>query len=232
MPSETNQLHNASSSTRTATYHQITARNYGEFGTILLPCPATFGSGRLLIDSTFGVYGYCWTHIGATTSFPEFLVGLDMDYMGIKMLGRDFYEYDYSETRKEIRKHIKRLRREKGLTREEADEEWAMSENVSCEFSYYDWLAESKLPDVYGFESGDLLVKVPNHQWRGFWEKLWVPLFVPELRKLAQECAARLEFERRECDEMRRLSEKWRVGDNARKAACKLSRENDGAETT
>ena len=223
MSSETSNLHNASSSARTATYYQITARNYGEFGTILLPCPTTFGSGRLLIDSTFGVYGYCWTHIGATTSFPEFLVGLDMGYMGIKMMGSDFHEYDYDETRKEIRNHIKRLRREKQLTREEADEEWAMSENVSCEFSYYDWLSESKLPDVYGFESGDLLVKVANHQWRGFWEKLWVPLFVPELKKIAQECAAWREFAEKS---------KWNVCDNARKAAWKLSRESDVAETT
>lgn len=208
MSSETSQLHNASASTHVVNYHQINARNFGEFGKILLPHPVTFGSGNLLIDSTFGVYGYCWTHIGATTSFPEFLVGLDMDYMGIKMMGGDFYEYDYSQTRNEIRRHIKRMRRAKELTREEADEEWALSENVSCEFSYYDWLAESKLPDVYGFESGDLLMKVANRQWRGFWEKLWVPLFVPELTKLAQECVTRLEFERQR-EDARRDYDRW-----------------------
>lgn len=208
------QSYNPVSATIRATYTQISAANNGEFCTILLPSPPTFGSGRLLIDSTFGVYGCCWTHIGATKSFPDFLVELDMDYMGIKMLGSDFYEYDYNETRKEIRGHIKKLRRERQLTREEADEEWAISENVSCEFSYYEWLSESKLPDVYGFESGDLLVKVPRRQWQAFWNKLWVPLVVPELRKIAQECAARLEFERQEMND-------W-----------KQSREDSGVETT
>lgn len=197
-----------SATTNQATYLQINARNNGEFCTILLPSPPTFGSGRLLIDSTFGVYGYCWTNIGATKSFPDFLVELDMEYMGIKMLGSDAMVYDYRQTKNEIRQHIKQLRRQRKLTKDEADEEWCLSEDVECESSYYEWSSESRLPEICELDPWDFLVQVPNHQWQAFWNKLWVPLVVPELRKIAQECAARLEFERQEAEEARRESER------------------------
>lgn len=200
-----------SATTNQATYLQINARNNGEFCTILLPSPPTFGSGRLLIDSTFGVYGYCWTHIGATKSFPDFLASLDMEYMGIKMLGSDAHEYDYRQTKNEIRHHIKQLRRQRKLTKDEAEEEWCLSEDVECESTYHDWLVDSKIPDVCELEYGDLLVQVMNHQWQAFWNKLWVPLVVPELRKIAQECAARLEFERQGAEEARRESERLAI---------------------
>lgn len=196
-----------SATTNQATYLQINARNNGEFCTILLPSPPTFGSGRLLIDSTFGVYGYCWTSIGAATSFPDFLVGIDMEYMGIKMLGSDAMVYDYRQTKNEIRQHIKQLRRQRKLTKDEADEEWCLSEDVECESTYHDWLANSNIPDVCELEYGDLLVQVMNRQWQAFWNKLWVPLVVPELRKIAQECAARLEFERQEMTDWKQSRE-------------------------
>lgn len=161
--------------TTDAVFQQIAVRHNGDHARLLWQ-----DDGRVILVSSYGNWSYFWSHRG-DRSVPEFLVDLDIDYMGSKMLGCESQEFDDKGTSQAIRETILEYRREGSITKEQARSEW---EEVECledgEYDFRQWYEASEHlgPDCY-----ELRRTKTNSNWYWFWKRIWEPLIQPELKE-------------------------------------------------
>lgn len=135
-------------------------------------------TGHVIISSDYGHWQYYWNSIGKKT-LAQFLSGLDMHYMGGKMLGAGLHEYCEASTIQCIREHITQYRRDGSYTKEFARTEF---DNVRrLEDGYYqdfrEWYEATKIEDAYELRRDRV-----RPCWEQFWNRLWVPFVVPALK--------------------------------------------------
>ena len=137
-------------------------------------------TGRVIINSSYGDWSFSWAHRGNRT-LADFLADLDMDYMGGKMLGADYYVFSLDETKVAIKEHILEERRQAALTKEEAEEVWERFNSLKDgDITFEMWVnEESILCDTFDFHRTE-----PEPSWVHFWNKLWKPFVIPELKKV------------------------------------------------
>lgn len=137
-------------------------------------------TGRVIINSSYGDWSFSWRHRG-DQSLAAFLYKLDMDYMGGKMLGINYYVFSRTKTVECIREHILEERRRAGLTKDEARTAWDNFVQLEDgDISFETWATnEDVLGDTFDFHCTE-----PEPSWFHFWNKLWLPCIVPELKKL------------------------------------------------
>jgi hypothetical protein len=137
-------------------------------------------SGRVIIISDYGNWSYICTHRG-TSSVPEFLADLDSFYMGKKMLGSHFTNHSDELTIKSIREFILESRKNGGMDKERAIEEWEIvGYYADGDCDYRGWVEKTSICDPW-----DLGRDECSHEWTSFWNRIWVPLIQPELQSLA-----------------------------------------------
>lgn len=172
--------------------HPVTAfdvRNGWEWGTILIRPLLGRAGAEVLCNSSFGVYGYCWTHMGE--DWRSFLADLEFDYAMGKMLGDRFYV--------PLEKHEFIAKMREVLDDREAQylESWGevipvhlVTDTEACRealkfidehhdgcppdrlFGEFDELAGG-IP--YRLELYDYKLTKPCPQARAFWDKIWTP---------------------------------------------------------
>lgn len=137
-------------------------------------------TGRVIINSSYGDWSFSWPYRGDQT-LAAFLCKLDMDYMGGKMLGADYYVFSVDETKKSIRNYILDARKQTDLTKEEAREVWDHFTSFRDDYISFEMWAneESILCGTFEFHCTE-----PESDWVHFWNKLWLPCIVPELKKI------------------------------------------------
>lgn len=141
-------------------------------------------NGRVIIISDFGHWSYWWGHRG-TSSVAKFLAGLDSFYMGNKMLGSDFRKHSDSETIKSIRQFIRDERKNGGMEKHKAREEWNLVQDYEDgEYDYRGWIEQTSICEPWDLGRTECSI-----DWKSFWDRLWVPLIQPELTGLIAELA-------------------------------------------
>lgn len=145
------------------------------------------GRHLLSIQSDYGDYSYHWTSIG-DRPLIEFLVGLSMDYAMGKLCGsRDkMFEYDHDETRKALFQEIRRARRDREITKQDARKFRTELVGYDCDYSSSAMEYVSNLevwcPNMMREMFCDLSDTFPvrnriRPQVQGFWDEVW-PMFV------------------------------------------------------
>lgn len=140
--------------------------NKGEYGIFLLD------GNTLIIYSSFGSYGHHWSHPG--TEIRKFLIGLDKDYLLGKLSPSDWFArrpVDFYKTFQRVREEILRDRRDEDLTKEQAREEWKLSEKILEHHEGYlwEWYEQTGLRDA-----SELTVMKPYPgQLEGLYRYLW-----------------------------------------------------------
>jgi len=149
--------------------------NKGEYGIFLLD------GNTLIIYSSFGSYGHHWSHPGA--DIRKFLLKVEKSYLLSKLCPSNWYTYsrtDYDKTFQRVREEILRDRRDGGLTKEQAREEWKLSEQILAHHEGYlwEWYEHTRLQDAH-----ELTVMQPYPgQLEGLYRDLW-----PGFRAMLQE---------------------------------------------
>ena len=136
-------------------------------------------TGRVFLVTAWGSWSYCWTHIGEKT-LQKFLGGLDIGYAGGKFLGSSLYEHSPESTLQAIRETILRDRREGGLTKAEAAEEWEHAERLEQGhyMDFREWCENSSMDCAYEFSRKEMV-----GTWESFWNRIWVPKIQPILNE-------------------------------------------------
>jgi len=133
-------------------------------------------SGRVIITSTFGDWSHRWTHVGDRT-LASFMVGVDRDYCGGKMLGGRYYMPCSDATVLAARDLTLSHRRDGSFTREQARTEWELIDDLEIgETSLDGFVSDSSHSDAW-----EIVSTRPDHGWVNFWEQLWLPHVVPAL---------------------------------------------------
>lgn len=136
-------------------------------------------SGMFSVVSDYGNYAYKWTSFG--DCFRSFLCKLHAPYLGGKINIEHGNEYDEERTKKVIREHILSHRRERSFTREEALQEWILSDDMH---DFRAWYMQTEMDCAYEFRC-----EMPPPQVTGFCERLF-PRLVELLRADLAETAA------------------------------------------
>lgn len=157
-----------------ATFHSIYVREpYGAWCNLLWN-----DRGRVILLSDYGCWSYPWTHRG-DKSVPEFLLELEREYTGKKFLGNDVYEQDHDATVTAIREQIVMERKDRDITADTAADEWLLAQNYADgEIDFSEWGNTTQLQDQW-----ECRRRMICSDWTNLWERLWVPLLVPELSK-------------------------------------------------
>lgn len=135
-------------------------------------------TGQVIILSDYGHWAHWWGHRGEGVSVPEFLVSLDRDYMGKKMMGQSLLEFDLKSTVQTIREAIICYRKTDDLSKIAAADEWELVKSLEDgDLSFELWCHESSLTDGYEYRRTEVC-----NTWDCFWHRLWLPLVVPALR--------------------------------------------------
>jgi len=136
------------------------------------------GGGSLIINSSYGAYGYIWTSIGADT-FKQFLLSLDKSYF-LGKLGQGLErEFDFDKTVKGIYENLLKLRRDGRGNKEKTREFWDEFTNLVDEgfnntesfcrevmyLSNFDYIYNGDYPETYTNVNRDL---------NNFYESIWV----------------------------------------------------------
>ena len=152
---------------------QLRARSQHSWATLRFEERTGFTS----IASDFGHWAFHWPpqHRG-DRSLGYFLSSLDSDYAGGKFLGGSLNVTCPDKTRAYVRERICAWRREGGLSKERAREEWESSSLLGESIDA--WMAETEITDAW-----DMICTRTNASWTMFWERMWAPLFRPALRK-------------------------------------------------
>ena len=179
--------------------HAYQVRNGYEWGTIYVR-PFTSSSQSYLgaevtANSSFGVYGYTWTHMGV--AWQEFLAGVDMHYAMEKMAGQRLrVPTDKDEWLAGQRAYIAERRAENAKYGWDCDETKALYSELSAAldeieadddlfgldrpmafFGEYDRITSGK---AYAQELYSVANEKISPQVIGFWDKIWSP-FVASL---------------------------------------------------
>jgi hypothetical protein len=111
-------------------------------------------TGCVAIISDWGNWSMRWvTQHTAHTDFRRFLIQCDYDYAARK-LGRseDQSVFDAEATRAAINKHVLEARRDKSLTKAQADKEMRLLDMIEDHHASFDlWLQETKLEEAWNF---------------------------------------------------------------------------------
>ncbi len=129
------------------------------------------------IRSTFGNFGYFWSHCGE--NWKTFLKKVDMDYAMNKLSDSSIYAFDIEESVKFVKNDIIELRKTGSLTKEQA-REYTDELNSLCdndERLFMEALSEMKCYNDCYYE---MSVKPIKRSIVNFWETLWIP-FVESL---------------------------------------------------
>lgn len=179
--------------------HAYQVRNGYEWGTIYVrPLKSvrddSFGA-EVTANSTYGVYGYTWTHMGC--DWRAFLTSVDMHYAMNKMAGQRFHvptdkdewlagqraylaERDAENSRYGWHSdETKALYKELGEALDEIEDQGDLfdCEGPTAFFREYDRITAGK---AYGQELYSIANEKINPQVIGFWDKIWLP-FVASL---------------------------------------------------
>jgi len=139
-------------------------------------------AGRVIILSDYGTWSHFWGYRGEGVSVEKFLSRLDQHYMGKKMLGASLMEFSLELTAQSIREHIKEMRQCGSLSRSEATGEWELSEQLKVgDMSFDSWMQETEFEDAWEFYCREMC-----SEWVNFWDRLWVPMIQPELKRLSK----------------------------------------------
>ena len=136
-------------------------------------------TGSVCILSDFGHWSYFWPPAHRGENLPKFLSRLCSDYAGGKFLGAALDVYDPQKTAAFIRETILEERRDGGLTKTQARDEWILSRDLD---SFEIWWNETELSDA-----SEMRCTSTDHSWTAFWDRLWKPFVRPELLNLAEE---------------------------------------------
>jgi hypothetical protein len=144
------------------------------------------GYHMLAIESSFGGYSYAWGSPG--TDFREFLARLNVDYVLGKMVGRDEV-FDGEGTADAIRKEIRRMRRARECSKEEANAAWPESD-FDSERDFDEWMRRDELfkdsePWSFHATCGGRRTQEFAALYKLFW-----PAFAEELRRDIAACPA------------------------------------------
>lgn len=154
---------------------------------------------EVMINSSYGVYGYCWGYMGE--DWRKFLSGVDRDYAMRKMCSREFYEKpldleafialmkaeidqwekDWCDSWETIPdKHAD----ENKIMREHLDQHYSWSENVHP-ISYFHAFNDAASDIPYHREMYDCQLWEVNPQVVHFWDKIWIPFTQHITKELA-----------------------------------------------
>lgn len=159
--------------------------DYGEFFVReLAPVSRVNGEGIVYAAtfccySSFGVYGYHWSHMGEP--FAEFIAGIKPDYLLSKIAERVF---DDETCLKSVRDEVVRMRREqsRGVSKDAAREAWDAIDDIAADYSGESLataLYECSELSVIRLEYCDLTCRAWDRQAVAFVERLW-PEFVKQ----------------------------------------------------
>lgn len=129
----------------------------------------------LAITSSFGDFGYHWSHCGPGP-WHDFLAKLDREYAMTKLMGADYKVVDFHTTAGDALEAIIEMRRQGDLNREEARESWNEIQSSMLHDETVGQLIE-RLSSTPAFQDDyyERVRHVPNPQAVGFWEKIWTP---------------------------------------------------------
>jgi hypothetical protein len=163
--------------TGTRTFNQIIASSEHRDWVNLLWDKA----GRVIILSDYGNWSFFWGCRGEGVSTEKFLAELDMHYMGKKMLGDKFWDFDLDSTVDAINACIKEYLKNGYLSEGDSFTEYAQVKTLSeGGISFEMWCQDAYLDDAY-----ELAVNVPSNDWQQLWDRLWVPFVQPELKRIS-----------------------------------------------
>lgn len=134
-------------------------------------------SGFVSIASDFGHWAYHWSPLHRGDSLGHFLAGLHIDYAGGKFLGAGLRVQDAEATEKNAQRHILELRRHGSMSEGEARDEWIAAGGIET-YGIDAWMAETRIADAY-----ELIGTRMDTSWVQFWERIWLPGFVPVLKE-------------------------------------------------
>lgn len=137
-------------------------------------------TGSVVILSDYGNWSNLWLPDHRPDNLPAFLARLDADYAGGKFLGVALLVYDEDATRKGIVEHILEARRTLETTKEQAREHYDDLGFLDQGFDW--WCGNTSLEDAWEWAPRTVM----NHDWRNFWDRLWVPFVVPALCELGE----------------------------------------------
>ncbi|WP_157266495.1 hypothetical protein [Azohydromonas aeria] len=162
--------------------------------------------GEILIHSSFGAWGFQWTHLGEP--FREFLQHAEFDYVFTKFMGSDLQVFDGEGSVRNLRQQIVEQRRSNDITKGAARALWqeinaCQNECEDSNASFVEQMRDiaDRFNDGYSFDSEieslseaerDAVVHLLQEPWEltttkahpqaeGFWRDLW-PAFVEYLR--------------------------------------------------
>ena len=168
-------------------------RNDGDFGNVSIEEISYQVEGRerhacrVMTTSSFGDYGYFWSHCGVRGK--KSLVGMSMDYCMGKFMGRELQVFDLDATLKAMRKPLLEDLRKREITSRMAREYWDCIDNIESErpdsesmfvTMCYEHFSGIRNDDRYS-EPWHYTTTRYNSEAIGFWNKIWMPL-MDELR--------------------------------------------------
>lgn len=177
------------------TLTRIQVRADGEYGSFYVleggeknPDGTTRYWCELTCNTTFGVVGHTWGHMGRPAA--QFFLKTSADYLLNKLWGQDLQVYDESTARRSLKELLLRDRRDEDLSHSRARELWddlvdadLDSEHAHIQFVYgCDYWTE-----VFTSGNGPEYTH-RNPQASGFWKYLW-PGFLAELAQRAEVAA-------------------------------------------
>lgn len=137
--------------------------------------------GRVIILSDHGCWSHWWGHRGDGVSVPAFLAKVGRDYAGGKMLWPNAAEFDIDLTVRSAKLDIIHSRRSGHLSKEDAREEWDALVEIGNEWDFYQWASDSRIEGASEHHTTSIA-----RAWVNFWDQLWVPCVLPELKKLVE----------------------------------------------
>ena len=138
-------------------------------------------TGFVSIQSDYGNWSFGWTSIGPD-SLAKFLSGLNVGYMGGKMLGGALNVFDVEGAEEDVLKYI-----EEETWEDEDEKLWeiGLANDLGRgrgEQSWNDWLSSTDIEEAHLI---GWCTKMDD-QWRSFWDRIWEPHVKPELKKLTE----------------------------------------------
>jgi hypothetical protein len=161
-------------STGTRTFRQIIAADEYRSWINLLWDKA----GRVIILSDYGNWSYMWPCRGEGVTTEAFLLQSDSEYVGKKMMGSEYWEFDLEKT---VERILEQIKDEETECDETLREEQNLLDLLSCgDMDFDTWCRKTTIEDAY-----ELARHSPCNDWTQLWERLWIPFVKPELEKMA-----------------------------------------------
>jgi len=170
---------NARSPYRLTTFHEINVRRPEAFGAW---CRLLWDdAGRVVILSDYGHWSCWWGHRGEGCSVARFLTQVHCSYAAGKMLPRGGKVTDIDGTIERIKRLIleNRHNRPSRWDADRARKEWELARRIDDDLGLDGWFSHTTIGDC-----SELAATKLAPEWADFWERVWVPLVLPELRQI------------------------------------------------